>query len=84
MGIRDRENCNGTTGYFGPSAGQGAYFSVGFQRDYFGVLPNNGAMDYIETSPVFLIIEIQISWQIYTTKPTTLLDGNFNGAMVNF
>ena len=23
MGIRDRENCNGTTGYFGPSAGRG-------------------------------------------------------------
>ena len=23
MGIRDRENCNETTGYYGPSAGQG-------------------------------------------------------------
>ena len=97
MGIRDREICNGTTGYFGSSVGRG-------HRLFWGLaLRGHGLFQCrISTGPkIILKYSGMGSWtifsfsslfhikntgpeQIYTTGLRFILEGDFNGAVENF
>ena len=97
MGIRDREICNGTTGYFGPLVERGhclyegwlygatAYFSIGFQRGQrlFSSTPVPAHGLFLVFSGLFHIKNTGPE-QIYTTGLTFISDGDFNGAVENF
>ena len=97
IGIRDREICNGTTGYFGPLVERG-------HRLFWGLaLRGHGLFQCrISTGPkIILKYSGMGSWtifsfsslfhikntgpeQIYTTGLRFILEGDFNGAVENF